>query len=119
MGSISESVSGIRAEPTTIVSGTTTDEIVLGDRVLVGVVMPSGIASTTMTVLAATAAGGTFVTMQDGVGQYGPIGDITFTIAASKHLTIPPAMTSGITFIKLVFGSSETARTFETVTRDI
>lgn len=111
--------SKIRYQNDTISSGTTTAEIKLGDRVLVGVITPSGISSTTMKISAAPTDGGTFVNIQDGLGQYGAAGDVTFTVAASKHLTIPPALTANLTNIKLVFGSSETSKTFTILTREI
>lgn len=109
----------IRTISDTISSGTTTSEIELDNRVLVGVVMPSGISSTTMKISAAISKGGTFVNVQDGLGQYGAAGDVTFTVAASKHLSIPPAITANLTNIKLVFGSSETSKTFTLITREI
>ena len=111
--------SKIRTDTITITSGTTTTAINLKDRVLVAVVTPSGIASTTLKIAAAVSTGGTFVNIQDGLGQYGAVGDVTFTIAASKHLTIPPTITANLTDIKLVFGSSETSKTFTYVTREV
>lgn len=110
--------SKIRADDT-ILTGAATDEVDLKNRVLVGVITPSGISSVTMKIAAAPKKGGTFVNIQDGLGQYGAIGDITFTMAASKHLTIPPTITANLTNIKLVFNASETAKTFTLVTREI
>lgn len=104
---------------TTIASGTTTDEINLNRRVLVGVYIPASVASTSMKISTASAAAGTFVAIQDGLAQYGAAGDVTFTIAASKYLSIPPAITAGVNYIKLVFGSSETAKAYTLVFREV
>ena len=111
--------SKIRTGTDTIASGTTTAEIDLGNRVLVAVICPASISSTTMKIATAAAAGGTYVNAHDGLGQYGAVGDITFTVAASKGVDIPPAMAASWTNIKLVFGSSESAKTFTYVTREI
>lgn len=111
--------SKIRSETFTIASGTTSGEINLKDRVLVGLTTPSGISSTTMKIAQAFSDGATYVNIQDGLGQYGAAGDLTFTIAASKYYAIPPSVTAGCPNIKFVFGSSETAKTFGYRTREI
>ena len=109
----------IQSQEITITSGTTTAAINLDNRVLVGVQTPTGIASTTMKVLASSSATGTFNAVYDGLGQYGAVGNVTFTIAASKQIIIPPQITAGVMVCKLAFGSSETAKTYTIYTREI
>lgn len=105
---------------TTITSGTTTGEILLKGKLLVGVWIPSGVASTTMKISTAPSSGGTFVNAIDGLGQLGTAGsDVTFTIAASKYVPIPPFLTAGIPVCKLVFGSSETSKTYDVAFKEV
>lgn len=109
----------IQSQEITIASGTTTAAINLDNRVLVGVDIPSGVASTTMTIEAAPTSAGTFDKVYDGLGQYGAVGNVTFTIAASKQIIIPPQITAGVMVCKLAFDSSETAKTYTIYTREI
>lgn len=109
----------IKIESITISSGTTTDAINLNSRVLVGVHIPASVASTTMKIQGISNAGDTHLTVQDGLAQFGSAGDLTFTIAASRYIPIAPSITAGLTNIKLVFGSSETTKTYKIVLRDI
>ena len=109
----------ILATTVTIASGTTTAVIDLDKRVLVGVQTPASIASSALTINQAYQSDGTYAPVYDGLGQYGAVGDVTFTIASSKYVIIPPTVTAGIPFIKLVFGSTETAKTFIYYTREI
>jgi len=109
----------IQAQEIVITSGTTTSAINLDNRVLVGVQTPSGIASTTMKIEASSTSTGTFDEVYDSLGQYGAVGDVTFTIVASKQIIIPPQITAGVMVCKLVFNSSETAKTYIIYTREI
>ena len=109
----------IRSRISTLVSGSVSDEIDLKDRVLIGIYIPSGIASATLKIATSPARGGTFLNVQDGLAQFGTTGDITFTITASTYLQIPPAITAGLNNIKLILNNSETAKTFELATREI
>lgn len=103
----------------TIASGTTTAAINLGRRVLVGVQTPSGIASSVLKLQVASSESGTYVSVYDGLGQYGTAGDFQTSIAASKYIPIPPPLTAGVPFCKLEFGSTETTKTFIYYTREI
>lgn len=103
----------------TIASGTTTAAINLYRRVLVGVQTPASIASTTLKLQVAASESGTYVTVYDGLGQYGTAGDFQTSIASSKYTPIPPPLTAGVPFCKLEFGSTETAKTFIYYTREI
>jgi hypothetical protein len=109
----------ILATTITIASGTDTDVIDLQNRVLVGVQLPASVASTAMTIDAAYKSDATFAPIYDGLGQYGAVGDVSFTVAASKYVLIPPTITAGISFVKLSFGTSETAKTYTYFTREI
>lgn len=87
-------------------SGTTSGEIDLGGTTLVGIEIPSAITGTSMTFTTASAAGGTFVPIQNG----GTGVALSVTIAASKRIPLGgyPEF-KGCRFIKLVSGSSEAA----------
>lgn len=89
----------------------TTAEIDLKGGTLVGITIPE-LTSTSFTITAAAATGGTFRTVRDSTGIYAAAGsDITFTISSTSvgFYPIPPALTAGLRFVKIVFGSSETA----------
>lgn len=104
----------------TIASGTTTAEIDLKGGTLVAVKLPSGLSSTTLKIQEAPFAGGTYTNIIDGLGSYGTQGaDIQFTIAASKTVIIPPTISCGLRYIKLLFGSSETAATITYIVRNL
>ena len=103
----------------TIASGTTTAAIDLQRRVLVGVQTPSGIASTTLKLQVAESLTGTYVTIYDGLGMYGAVGEFATAIAASEYIPIPPPLTAGVPFCKLQFNSSETDKTYIIYTREI
>lgn len=89
----------------TILSGqTTSDEIDLNGTTLCGFHLPAAITGTTLKITAASAAGGTFNTVQSAGADY------SLTIAASKYVPIENlAIVSGLRFIKIVSGSSEGA----------
>lgn len=83
--------------------GTTSGEVDLRGCQLVGIHVPSTFDGTTITFTAASASGGTFLTVQDGYGS-------TFTLntTASRYVPIPSlAVTAGIEFIKLVCGTAQ------------
>jgi hypothetical protein len=109
----------ILATTTTIASGTDSAVINLQNRVLVGVQIPASVSSTSMKINGSNKTDGTFTAIYDGLGQFGPVGDISFTIASSKYVLIPPTITAGIEFAKLIFGASETAKTYTYFTREI
>lgn len=92
----------------TITSGTTTDAIATGNEWLVGVYLPSGIASTTLTFSVCDTKDGTFVPVTDENGA-----TVTVNVAASKYVSLKNPMPFGAGFIKLVFGSSETSKTYK------
>lgn len=89
-----------------IASGQTTSaEIDLLGTALCGIFMPAAFTGTTIKISAASASGGTFVTVTDGAGT-----DYSLTVAASKYVPVSNlAIVSGLRFIKLISGSSEGA----------
>jgi hypothetical protein len=103
----------------TIASGTTTDAIDLGRRVLVGVQTPASIASTSMKIQVAPSLNGTYVTIYDGLGMWGAVGEFSTGITSSEYIPIPPPLTAGVPFCKLQFSSTETDKTFTYYTREI
>ena len=89
--------------------GTTSEVIDLVGKSLFAIQCPSGISSTTCTFTAAASKADTYVAVNDDAGSA-----ISITVAASKiimllnkHLALRP-----FNYIKLVFGSSETSKTF-------
>lgn len=104
----------------TIADGTTTAEIDLKGGTLVGLFTPASIASSSVTITVAPETGGTFVTAKDPVGSIAPAGAAyTLTIAQSGYYAIPPSVTAGMRFIKLVMSDTETAKTFTLAYRSI
>jgi len=102
----------------TIASGTTTDAFDLKGGTLVGVLIPADLTSTTFTITACDTLGGTYQTVKnpfDSGNAY------TFTIGATStgFFVISEAITKGLRFIKLVFGSSETDKTIKLAYRSI
>lgn len=92
----------------TIASGTTTREFDLTAWRLVGVILPASLASTAMTFTASDVTGGTFQSVHDGTAA------ISYTVAASTYVTVPQELIQA-PFLKLVFGSSETAKVIKVV----
>ena len=102
-------------QPDTIASGTTSAEINIRGGTLVALKTPAGISSTTFTITACEASGGTFVTVKDPV-----TGDAyTGIIAASGWYFIPPYISASLKYFKFVYGSSETAKEFKYIYRPI
>lgn len=97
----------------TIASGTDSDAIDLGGTVLCGLFSPASISSTTVS-FEVSANGTDFFAAYDNAGVA-----ISYTIAASTYTQIDPAVFAGVRFIKLIFGSSETSKTFTLSTRSI
>src|SRR4051794_21459285 len=93
---------------TITVGGTTSGEVDLHGTMLVGVFLPSTFDGTTLKLSAATASGGTFVTVETGAGTPA---DVTLTAsAASKYVPLAAGdrdIVRGLRFIKLVAGSTQ------------
>ena len=98
----------------TIASGTVSAALDIGDsKSIVGLITPSGIASTAAAFQVSPTVAGTFVALKDGAS------DFTMIVAASKHSLIDPVKTHSARFVKLVMGTSETAKTFKLAVRSI
>ena len=100
----------------TIASGTSSAELDLLGGTLVSIITPASLASTTFTITVSDISGGTFLTCKDPINAGTTR---TFTVAASGYYDIPPAITAGMRYIKVVFGSSETAKTIKYGIRNI
>lgn len=99
---------------TTIASGTTTNAIPLGaGKSLVGVYIPSGISSTSVTFTASPTADGTYSTVARNNTT------ITEGVTASRLLTLDPVKFAAIEFLKIVTSASETDKTFTLVVKVI
>lgn len=109
----------IKPVETIIVSGTTTDAIDLQNRIIVGVRTPAGIASTSFIIQESSTIDGVFFPLYNSNAQYGAVGDFNFSCLSSKSVYIPAFVTESCRYIKLVFNSSETLKTFEILTREI
>lgn len=92
-------------DATIATSGTTSAEIDLTDKVLVGLYIPSTFDGTTISFTAAPTAGGTHVAVQaDNTASTA----YTVTTTASRYVPINPSVFAGLRFIKIVCGSSQT-----------
>jgi len=91
---------------TTTIAGSATDssEVDLESKTLCGVTLDSGFDGTSLAFKAATAFGGTFVTVHDGSA------DVSLTVAASRYIRLNPADFAGIRYLKFV-GASQTGET--------
>jgi hypothetical protein len=99
----------------TIASGTTSAEIDLKGGTLAGLRCPSGIASSSVKVTSTNAASGTYIEdLEDGLTT-----DKSYSIVASKRRLFKPSDVAGLRFIKFVFSSTETAKTFTVDYRSI
>lgn len=97
----------------TIASGTTSAELDIQGGTLVGIVIPASIASTTFTITAALASGGTFLTVKDPLTNSAYTGNVT----QSGWYFIDPAVTAGLRYIKIVYSDSETTKAYSYVLR--
>lgn len=81
--------------------GTLSQGINLQNKTLVGLVMPSALTSTTITLMTTDSEGGTFVdAYKDG-------SLLSYAVGTSRYIVINPADTVGMQFLRLKCGSSE------------
>ena len=108
-------------ETKSLVATDTTEAIDLKGKVLVGIDVPE-LTSTDFTLLNALSKGGTYKTVKDPLGFAGGTAgaEINFILeaAASGYYAIPPYITAGLEWIKIAFGSAETAE-INLITREI
>lgn len=89
----------------TVASGqTVSGAIDLMGTDLTGIFVPAEFDGTTITLQAATSLAGTYVAVQDGAGNA-----VTLTTTASRYVPISNlALITGLRYVKLVCGSSQT-----------
>ena|SRR4030066_2471764 len=98
-----------------LISTTTSAEIDLAGTTLCGLHMPAAFTGTTLTFSASSASGGTFLVMQDGLGN-----NISKTVSASAYIALDPADFAGVRFLKIISGSTElAARSIILATRSV
>lgn len=98
----------------TLTSGTTSDAIDIGiGNTIVGLITPASIASTAVTIQTSATIDGTYVTVHTGAADY------TKTVASSRAVSLDESLLKHCRFVKVVMGSSETAKTFTLVVRRI
>ena len=105
----------VSLEPVTIASGqTTSNQVELNGRTVVGVYMPAAFTGSALTFLVEDADGND-KTMADGAGA-----DVSKTVAADKMVLLNPADFAAVNKVKLVSGSSEAAdRHFYLAVREV
>lgn len=95
----------------TIAAGATTSgEVALKGKRLVGMLMPAALTGTSLTLLTATASGGTFVGVTDAAGS-----PVTFAVAPGQYIAIDPAALEGLRYVKLVSNLAEAVEALVTV----
>ncbi len=88
-------------------SGTTSPALHLRDYVLVGIIVPAGLTSVTMTFTASDLIGGSYVPVYDSDGN-----QVSLVTAPSRAIGLSAAEADALApfqFVKLVFGSAEGA----------
>lgn len=90
---------------TVAVSGTTSGAVDLSGTDIVGIFVPSTFDGTSITFTASTTIDGTYVAVQDGDGS-----TFSLTTTASRYVPVKNlALISGLRYIKIVTGSSQTS----------
>ena len=89
----------------------------LGGLELVGIFVPSGFDGSTLSLEASATSGGTYVPVQNGVGQ-------TYSLTAAANVYVPfpnLAIIAGLRYIKLVSGTAQSggATNFTLVVRSV
>lgn len=93
----------------TLASGTTSSEIDVKGKSLYAIQTPASIASSTLSFQGASASGGTFAPVWDDAGAA-----VSITCASSQIVALPNKHMNlrAIPYLKLVTGTTETAKTF-------
>ena len=110
----------IETQTVTIASGASlSPEVALGEKTLVGIVMPAGWDAASLT-FQATPDDANFSELQDGAGNA-----VSFTVSAGVFIAVDPTKWRGVTGIKVRSGTSgspvnQTAnRTLTLITRSV
>lgn len=97
-----------------LASGTTSTAVDMGSSALAGVVVPSGMASTSLT-FTVSIDGTTYVPMKD---RFGNSITVTISSAAAFH-SLRDVLPLGVRFVKVISGSSETTKTVQLVGQQV
>lgn len=84
-------------------SATKSGVVSCGGLTLCGILMPTAFTGTTITFEASNAADGTFSPVYNSAGQ------VSYTVAAARFVSINPVDFQGVAFLKIVSGSAEGA----------
>ena len=85
------------------ISSTTSNAIGLGGQELCGIQLPATLTGTSITFTVATTLGGTYQPLYNSAGQ------VSYTVAGGRFIAINPADFYGVSFFKIVSGSTEIA----------
>ena len=87
----------------TISSGTTSTAFTLQGTIPLAIVTPAGLASTSIT-FQCSLDGSSFYDLYNGSSAY------SLTVAASRYISLNPDVFEGVRYVRIVTGSSETAK---------
>jgi hypothetical protein len=87
----------------TISSGTTSTAFPLQGTIPLAIVTPAGLASTSIT-FQCSLDGSSFYDLYNGSSAY------SLTVAASRYISLNPDVFEGVRYVRIVTGSSETAK---------
>ena len=88
----------------TFASGTTSTALKLQGTIPLAIVTPAGLASTSLTFQCSLDDGTTFFDLYNGSTAY------SLTVAASRYIALNPDVFEGVRTIRIIAGSSETAK---------
>lgn len=88
----------------TFASGTTSTGFKFQGTIPLAIVTPSGLASTSFTFQCSIDNGSNFFDLYNGSSAY------SLTVAASRYIALNPDVFEGVQMIRIIAGSSETAK---------
>ena len=88
----------------TFASGTTSTGLKLGGTIPLAIVTPAGLASTSLTFQCSLDDGSNYYDLYNGASAY------SLTVAASRYIALNPDVFEGVRTIRIIAGSSETAK---------
>lgn len=90
-------------EPATISNGQTKSNVIdLRGMTLCGLYMPAAFTGVAISFEAATAAAGSYIPVEDGLGAA-----VSLVVSPGKYVRVDPALYAGIQFLKIVSGATE------------
>lgn len=106
---------GFYFRPCAIASGQNSEVIDLKGTLLVGLRTPASLASTALTIQSSDSEAGTFTTLKNISNA-----NISITVDSNAaQYALDPNVFAGIRFIRIVAGTSETAKTFTLISRKL